>query len=60
MSMTTITMNPVINTKKNVRPEKKESFLRKIWNAVKESYIEYATMVYEPRYYAYSRRKADR
>lgn len=53
-------MNPVINTKKNVRPVKKESFLRKIWNAVKESYIEYATMVYEPRYFAYSSRKMDR
>ncbi|MDD6667307.1 MAG: hypothetical protein PUE58_04970 [Lachnospiraceae bacterium] len=55
--MTTIALNPTENRNVNLHSanQKHVSAARKFWNALKESYMEYAMMVYEPQYYAYSR-----
>lgn len=55
--MTTIALNPTENRNANLHTgdHKHVSAARKLWNAIKESYMEYVMMVYEPRYYAYTR-----
>ncbi|MDD6351777.1 MAG: hypothetical protein PUG16_05200 [Lachnospiraceae bacterium] len=58
--MATIALNPTENRNLHTADQKHVSAARKLWNSLKESYIEYATMVYEPQYYAYTRRNENK